>query len=234
MRLALAPEALSLSGIAAVAAAGSWYVLLPTRAAAGGLPSLVGGLARAVDAVRRAVGAGPLRPRRARDVGAHRPAPRRRARHHAPRHGRYAARWGSILDQAQTSDAIRLLHRLTLAPDGGDPALAALLDTLSAAQDGYVARPDGTPVHVPLPVDDFAPPVFPVMHADTMFARAFVGGIASATFEAALATVVLSVLEGAADGLPGWTRRQKNDRRPPMSASAYALRWCRAKARWVS
>jgi large repetitive protein len=221
----LAPEAFDLSAIARAGGAGSWYVLLPPRAAAGGLPGLVGRLRRAVAAVREAVGAGPLA------VVAHGTSG------HVAR--LLAADGGlthlvtvgtphggatfEFLDQAQTSDAIRLLQRLrALAAEDAAPALAGLLDTLGVALDGYVARPDGTLAHVPLPVDDFAPPAFPALHADTTFARALVGRISTESFDAAVAALVLSVLRTAADALPGWTAAP--DARQPPTHVGFGLR----------
>ena len=221
----LAPEAFDLSSIAGAGAAGSWYVLLPASAAAGGLPGLVDRLRRAVDAVRTAVGGGPLA-LVAHGTSGH--AARLLAAEPGITHlvtmgTPHGGATFEFLDQSQTSDAIRLLQRLRVFASGEvDPALASLLDTLSAALDGYASRPDGTPVHVPLPVDDFAPPSFPALHADTTFANAAVGSISAETLDAALAALVLSVLQLAADGLPGWVAAPEE--RPPATHVGFGLR----------
>ena len=213
----LVPEAFDLSAIGAAGGGGSWYVLLPPRAAAGDLPGLVGRLRRAVAAVREAVGPGPLA-LVAHGTSGH--AARLLAAEPGITHlvtlgTPHGGATFEFLDRAQTSDAIRLLQRLrALAPDAAGPALAGMLDTLSAALDGYVAEPDGSRVHVPLPVDDFPPPVFPALHADTTFGRTVRGRISGETLDSALAALVLGVLEAAVATLPGWTSAPA-ELRPP-------------------
>ncbi len=206
----LRPDAFDLSG---VAAAGPYYIAMPTIAAAGGFDDVVARLRRALDAIRTRAGGQPLciiahsiAGLAARAVAAE-PGLSHVITIGAP-HAGAAFGW---LDRPETADAIRALQSLRGFIGPGALQLGDLLSTLGCALDG---DPDDTARPHPLPDADFAAVPAPPPAAGTV-AHAWSAQIGPDTIDRGLAQLTHETLLSALSQIPG-----HGDPRGPRTAGA--------------
>ena len=211
----LRPDAFDLSG---VAAAGPYYIAMPTIAAAGGFDDVVARLRRALDAIRARAGGQPLcviahsiAGLAARAVAAE-PGLSHVITIGTP-HAGAAFGW---LDRPETADAIRALQSLRGFIGPGALQLGDLLSTLGCALDG---DPDDTARPHPLPDADFAAVPAPPPAAGTV-AHAWSAQIGPDTIDRGLAQLTHETLLSALSQIPG----HGDTRRPRTAGAAIRIR----------
>ncbi len=211
----LRPDAFDLSG---VAAAGPYYIAMPTIAAAGGFDDVVARLRRALDAIRARAGGQPLcviahsfTGLAARAVAAE-PGLSHLITVGAP-HAGAAFGW---LDRPETADAIRALQSLRGFVGPGALQLGDLLTTLGCALDG---DPDDTARPEPLPDADFAAVPAPPPAAGVV-AHAWSSQMGPDIVDRGLAQLTHEALLSALSQIPG----QAATRRPRTAGAAIRIR----------
>jgi hypothetical protein len=206
----LAPEAFDLS---ALAAAGPYFISMPTLAAAGSFDGIVARLGRTLDAIRDQHGGQPLSlvahsiaGLAARAVAAE-PGLSHVITFGTP-HGGAAFGW---LDRLDTADALRAVQALKSFAGPDATALDDFLVTIGHALDGDPhndARPK------PLPQADFAAAPAPAP-ASSVVAHAWSSQLDADTLSLGLAQLTQHVLFGALSRMPG-----QADSLPPRYVSA--------------
>lgn len=211
----LAPDAFDLS---ALAAAGPYFISMPTLAAAGSFDGIVARLARALDAIREQHGGQPLSVvahsiagRAARAVAAE-PGLSHVITFGTP-HAGAAFGW---LDRLDTADALRAVQALKGFAGPDATALDELLATIGHALDG---DPENDARPKPLPEADFAAAPAPAPVSGVV-AHAWSSQLDADTLSRGFAQLTQDVLFGALSRMPG----QADSRRPRCVSAAIRTR----------